>query len=459
VSAFFRSASTSSFDKLYAQHAASVYRYLRAVLGNHADAEDVTQQVFLNAYRALERGTKPRRAENWLFTIAHNESRRHLRDTRGRMLEVELVEDDLSSEASERSGPSVSDILRALQQLTPNQRSALVMREFEGRSYAEISRIMDMPQSALETLVFRARRALAEALEDGLTCEEAELALSRRLDKRLSRRESKRLKAHMRECDVCTVFEARQKRQRSLLRGLPSIIPIPASLLSFRGEQAAAAVGGLSTGAAVTGGSVGVAAKAAAIVAAVTVAGGVGATTVVRADTPAQPESTPAAKRVLAAPTRARTADVVPSTRVATPVSRGGTHAVSKVAAKPGRGLGRKQKTTKQTTAPVTASGGTPASEPRKNEPRSNGPPPGRGIEKAKIEKAQADKPAKSTNPTAASARERRGPVAKPTSRPVNAAGANQTTPAPAVPPGQTKKLLDPEPEAPKPDKPEQARP
>ena len=228
VSALFRATSTSAFDKLYRRHAASVYRYARAVLGNHADAEDVAQQTFLNAYRALAQGTKPRKAENWLFTIAHNEVRRHLRDSRPRRLEVELG-DEISHPESERSEPSVRDVLRGLQTLPPNQRSALVMREFEGRPYAEIAEIMGVTQTALETLIFRARRSLAEALEDGLTCAEAELAVSRRLDGRLSRREARRLKAHMRECQVCRGFDVRQRRQRTLLNGL-SVFPVPASL-------------------------------------------------------------------------------------------------------------------------------------------------------------------------------------------------------------------------------------
>jgi RNA polymerase sigma-70 factor (ECF subfamily) len=277
VAPLFRSASTTPFDRLYRQHAASVYRYARAVLGNHADAEDVTQQTFLNAYRALAQGTKPRKAENWIFTIAHNEVRRHLRDTRAQRLEVEL-DAELADQVQEHTEPSVTDVLRALQYLTPNQRSALVMREFEGRPYAEIAEIMGVSQGALETLMFRARRSLADALEDGLSCAEAERAVSRRLDGRLSRREARRLKKHVRECQVCNAFELTQKRQRSLLEGL-SVIPVPASLLVFRSEQAAAALtGGTAVGAAAAGGSAGIAAKAAAVAAAVTVAGGVGYT-------------------------------------------------------------------------------------------------------------------------------------------------------------------------------------
>jgi RNA polymerase sigma-70 factor, ECF subfamily len=287
MSALFRATRAADFDGVYRRHAASVYRYVYAVLGNHADAEDVTQQTFIKAYRAIARGTQPRKAENWLMTIAHNEVRRHFRKTHGRPLEVELDE-RLEHPVPERPDPSVSDVLRALQYLPPAQRAALVMREFEGRSYKEIAQILGVTQSALEGLIFRARRALAEQLEGAFTCVEAEGALLRRMDRRLARREARRLKAHLRECPTCVQFATVQKRQRSLLQGL-SVLPVPASLFAFRGDPALAATG-LGTGAATAGGSAaiglggtggagiaaGVAAKAAAVAATAAVAGGVG---------------------------------------------------------------------------------------------------------------------------------------------------------------------------------------
>ena len=290
MSPLFRATGTPDFDRLYRDHAASVYRYAFAVLGNHPDAEDVTQQTFLNAYRAIAQGTKPRKAENWLVTIAHNEIRRHFR-TNGKAVEVEL-DDRLAHPDTERSDPSLADILRALQKLTPMQRSAIVMREFEGRSYAEIARVLEITQSALETLLFRARRALAEQLEGSLTCSEAEQAVSRRLDGRLPRREGRRLRSHLQECTHCVRFVATQKRQRAVLKGL-SVMPVPASLFLFRPEPAAAAGLGATGAAAAAGGSAaltggsaagvgaigvgaGLAAKAAAVAAVAAVAGGVG---------------------------------------------------------------------------------------------------------------------------------------------------------------------------------------
>lgn len=260
MAALLRLAKTVDFDRLYRRHAASVYRYAFAVLGNQADAEDVTQQTFLNAYRAIAQGTKPRKPEHWLLRIAHNEVRRHFRSTQGKALEVELDE-RLPQNVPERTDPSLADVLRALRHLPPAQRSALVMREFEGRSYSEIAEIMNITQAALEGQLFRARRALAEHLEGGLTCAEAEEALLRRLDGRLPRRVGRRLKAHLHECQVCVRFADVQRRQRALLKGL-SVMPVPASIFLFRGEQVAAA--GLGASAAAAGGSGAVGGSAAA---------------------------------------------------------------------------------------------------------------------------------------------------------------------------------------------------
>jgi RNA polymerase sigma factor (sigma-70 family) len=438
VTPLFRSASTTHFDRLYQQHAASVYRYARAVLGNHADAEDVTQQTFLNAYRALAQGTKPRKAENWIFTIAHNEVRRHLRDTRAQKLEVELDE-EFADRGAERSEPSVTDVLRALQHLTPNQRSALVMREFEGRSYAEIAKIMDVSQGALETLMFRARRSLAEALEDGLTCAEAELAVSRRLDGRLSRREARRLKKHVRECEVCKGFELKQRRQRSLLEGL-SVIPIPASLLVFRGEQAAAAVGGgAAVGAAAAGGSAGIAVKAAAVAAAVSVAGGVGYGAGTDRLPVLQEKESRGSQAALVPAAHTSRADAAAPLRVAAP-SRNPVASKQRskhVAARPAAHKPAKTKP-KVSEAKATRKAAKTADRPQQPE-RAAHPV------RAKTENATPTRKRPVHEPKP---KEEKTPPPRP-ERPVRPEVKTPVTAAPLIPPGIEKKLLEP----PKPEK------
>lgn len=296
-------AAARQVDDLYRRHGPDVYRYALAVLGNHADAEDVTQTTFLNAYRALEQGVRPRKPVNWLLTITSNGIKQRYRQEKSRPRQVELARDVAGTTADDET-PSVGELLTALAKIPPQQRQAIVLREFEGRSYTEIADILGTTISALETLLFRARRSLAEELEQHLTCTEAQLAVSRAADGRLGRKERRRLREHLAECPDCAGFARLQKRHSRALRGL-ALVPIPLSLSIFKsleggsvataatlpavgvGAGAGAASVGAGAGtvavgsgvgtAGATGGGIlagGVALKAAAVVAAVGVAGG-----------------------------------------------------------------------------------------------------------------------------------------------------------------------------------------
>ena len=177
----------AALDDLYRRHVGDVYRYTYAVLGNHADAEDVTQTTFVNALRALERGEQPRNPSSWLLAIAHNLVRQRWRQAAARPAEIELV-GDVPADAPEEE-IELDGLVKALQKIPPAQREALVMRELEGRSYQEIAELLGITTSALETLLFRARRSLAEELENVVTCQSAEQAMSQQLDGRLSRKD------------------------------------------------------------------------------------------------------------------------------------------------------------------------------------------------------------------------------------------------------------------------------
>src|SRR5256714_8013762 len=247
-----------SFERMYKRHVGDVYRYALAVLRNPADAEDVTQTTFLNAYRAYEGGERPRQAQNWLIAIANNVCRQRFRQSQRRPQEVafddnvgEWLEDD-------DRGPSADDLRRALSHLAFNQRAALVMRELEGRSYIEIAEILGLTVAAVETLIFRARRSLREQLEGALTCAEAERALSLEADGRLPRIEKGPLRAHLRECKECAAAARRQRAQRSAWKALGAL-PVPASLSSLFG-----------------GGGAALGVKAAAVAASAIAAGGIG---------------------------------------------------------------------------------------------------------------------------------------------------------------------------------------
>ena len=226
-------------DELYRVHVGDVYRYTYAVLGNHADAEDVTQTTFVNALRALERGETPEDPSRWLTVIAHNLVRQRWRQAAARPTLVEL-ETDVPDAEEDEEAVELEELVRALQRIPETQREAIVMRELEGRSYREIATVMALSTSALETLLFRARRSLAEELENVVTCQNAELALSKSIDGRLSRKERRRLDEHLADCPDCARLAATQQRRRRAFKGL-ALLPLPIGLALFKGAPSAAA--------------------------------------------------------------------------------------------------------------------------------------------------------------------------------------------------------------------------
>jgi RNA polymerase sigma factor (sigma-70 family) len=147
-----------AFERLYERYVNEVYRYVLSMVRNPAEAEDVTQTTFLNAYRAMQAGAKPRRPHNWLIAIAHNTCRSSARRAMRRPQEVPLAENVLAVADPETS--NVAELLRAVGRLPFNQRSALAMRELEGRTYPEIAETLGVTIPAVEALIARARRTL-----------------------------------------------------------------------------------------------------------------------------------------------------------------------------------------------------------------------------------------------------------------------------------------------------------
>jgi RNA polymerase sigma factor (sigma-70 family) len=149
-----------AFERLYQRYVGDVYRYALALLRNPTDAEDVTQTTFMNAYRAFKRGDEIQKPHNWLIKITHNVARSRYAHAGRRVQEVPLEEhiEQLAVPVDDKA--NLDTVLRALGQLPFNQRAALVMRELEGRSYAEIAETLGVSVSAVETLIFRSRKSL-----------------------------------------------------------------------------------------------------------------------------------------------------------------------------------------------------------------------------------------------------------------------------------------------------------
>jgi RNA polymerase sigma factor (sigma-70 family) len=236
-------AAEGELERLYARHAAEVRRYVQMVLRNRNDAEDVVQQTFLKALRALQQGVRPEKPRQWLFAIAHNECRMIFRQASRRPIEVDL---ESAGEISARGGSdaiSADSIREALGQLAPNQRAALVMRELDDRSYAEIAETLGVTESAVETLLFRARRALREQLESAGDCDDAQLLIAAETLDDASRR---RLRAHTRTCQACSTLERRRRgKLAAASRKVAALFPTPSwipSLFGGGGVKAAAAI-------------------------------------------------------------------------------------------------------------------------------------------------------------------------------------------------------------------------
>src|SRR3954469_4219408 len=201
-------------ERLYRKHSGEVLRYALLVLRSRADAEDVTQSVFIRALRALERGEKVRTPRNWLIKIAHNECRRLLSS---RKATIELPE-QLAAEPEEHG--RADDLKRALEALPDTQRQALVLRELEGRSYAEIAAALSLSVAAIETLIFRARRSLREQLDGAMSCEEFAGLLP-------DASARPRVRAHARVCAGCATLERRARGRKSALKRIASALGLP----------------------------------------------------------------------------------------------------------------------------------------------------------------------------------------------------------------------------------------
>src|SRR3954468_20210185 len=126
-----------SFEAIYRGHARDVYRYSLSWLRNPADAEDVTQATFLNAYQALRRGERPRQPRVWLLAVARNICRDRHRRTLRRPREVALTQS--AHAVAEELPCSTSELLGALEAVPANERAALLGYELAGLSRAELA--------------------------------------------------------------------------------------------------------------------------------------------------------------------------------------------------------------------------------------------------------------------------------------------------------------------------------
>jgi len=152
---------------LFEQHSEMVLSVCRTVLADSAEAEDAMQQTFLYAYRSILAGSEPRRPAAWLSTIARNECLNRLR-ARTREPHAEAVSvrapgapDALNAAIAREDFHALG---RTIRELPDQQREALLLREFCGLPYSEVAATIGVTESAIGSLLFRARIGLRAAL-------------------------------------------------------------------------------------------------------------------------------------------------------------------------------------------------------------------------------------------------------------------------------------------------------
>jgi RNA polymerase sigma factor (sigma-70 family) len=153
---------------LYERYSAQIHGYCLHQLGSREEAEDAVQTTFMNAFRGLSRGIVPELESAWLFKIAHNVclSRRRSSWRRGKVEapnNFEVLQEVIPGR--EQISDELIGLQDVLEKMPENQRRAILLREWQGLTYREISAELGLTQAAVETLIFRARRALAQGLE------------------------------------------------------------------------------------------------------------------------------------------------------------------------------------------------------------------------------------------------------------------------------------------------------
>jgi RNA polymerase sigma-70 factor (ECF subfamily) len=171
-----------AFGELVRRHQSAVFNVAYRMLGNRGDAEDVTQEVFIRAFRAFHTFDPERPLRPWLKQIATNYTLNWLESARVR---PETVAADLGQPGNERNSldewqqesPTPEQALSAeetagqvragILRLPPHYRAVIELRHFQELSYEEIAIALKRPLSDVKSDLFRARKMLAQLLKDG----------------------------------------------------------------------------------------------------------------------------------------------------------------------------------------------------------------------------------------------------------------------------------------------------
>ena len=171
----------NAFEPLVHAYEKTVYNLALRTLGNAQDAEDVTQEAFLKAFRSLSSYRGDSKFSVWLYRIVSNLCLDHLRASKRRPTQSLTVENDEGEEdvldiPDEHFSPehlldrklTRESVQRGLAALPDEARQVLLLREIQGMSYEDIGRTLDLEPGTVKSRIFRARKRLcAFLLQDG----------------------------------------------------------------------------------------------------------------------------------------------------------------------------------------------------------------------------------------------------------------------------------------------------
>jgi RNA polymerase sigma factor (sigma-70 family) len=248
-----RGGNPGAFETIVDRYQGRLLGFCRQMLGSTEDAEDVLQEVFVNAYRAMLADEREINLRPWLYRIARNRCLNHLRKPSADAQEsMDMVPEVEAASTAEKvhNREEFRQILSDVNKLPETQRSALLLREMDALSYEEIADAMETTVPSVKSLLVRARISLAEASQARLlTCGEVRVELSEAAEG--LRKVSAPVRRHVRECDECADFRSQVRSNEKMLAAL---FPVPA-LLAFKGFIAGklGLSGGSAAGAATAG--------------------------------------------------------------------------------------------------------------------------------------------------------------------------------------------------------------
>jgi RNA polymerase sigma factor (sigma-70 family) len=258
-----RSGNAGAFETIVDRYQGRLLGFCRQMLGSTEDAEDVLQEVFVNAYRAMLADEREINLRPWLYRIARNRCLNHLRkptaDAQESMDMVPAVEASSTAEKV-HNREEFRQLIDDVGKLPETQRTALLLREMDAMSYEEIAAAMETSVPSVKSLLVRARIALAEASQARqLTCGEVRLELAEASEG--LRKVSGPVRRHVRDCEGCADFRSQVRSNDKALAALAPVGP----LLALKGfVLSKLGIGGAGGGAGGSAGTAGAGASAAA---------------------------------------------------------------------------------------------------------------------------------------------------------------------------------------------------